>query len=106
MLEQLVAAWKARDQLSASGSFHHTPASWRNYLESLLHAERLFRAGRLAEAERAISLAGELKNEIEMLVAARPQPQPWSLALLEAQTAAAGGKAVDSATSPEVTVAP
>ena len=100
-LEQLVDAWKARDQLATSHSFHHTPASWRQYLESLLHAERLFRAGRLAEAERAIALAGELKNEIEMLVAARPQPQPWSLALLEAQTAAAGGRPVDSTTSPE-----
>jgi hypothetical protein len=79
--EQLWAAWDRRDTLERRMPFRHTPALWRRYLETLLHAERLLRAHQVADASARLKTLDDLERQLGEGLRGLPMEGPWSLAL-------------------------
>jgi len=57
--ERLVASYKKTDGYVSQRPYRYAPLAWREYLETLLRAERLYRAGLFEEGRKVITgLAG------------------------------------------------
>ena len=78
----LDAAWARRDTLQGHKPYRHTPVQWRRHLETLLHAERLVRAGEHGEADELLASLPTLEKTIVEATGGLPFRQHWSLALL------------------------
>jgi hypothetical protein len=88
MEKRLAEGWARRDELETRRPFRHAPIVWRRYLETLLRAERLSRAGQDAEAGTALGELAGLERRLAERVGGIPFDEPLSLALAEANWAA------------------
>jgi hypothetical protein len=102
--KQLNTAWASRDQLEVSVPYRYTPVAWRAYLETLLRAERLARAGRNDECKAALESLGALKLTISKRSRGWPVDRAWSLGLAQRlgdpakrEISAAASDAIDQA---------
>ncbi len=81
----LADEWAARDRMEKDFSpYRRTPAVWRRYLDSLLRAERLLRAGRPEEADYLLRSVSSLKLEMSERSGGWKLDRPWSLASIDA----------------------
>lgn len=99
-LDLLEAAWKARDGAAAWHPERHTPVLWARYLDALLRAERLLRAGRIDEMNEGLAQSARL---IETMHARRdgwPRARAWSLAEAERTARLLDGPALAAAEKP------
>lgn len=78
LLKRLEKAWTDRDAWQARKPYREIPRPWLRYLETLLRAERHFRAAEYGDAELTLNALPNLANE-----ARRVPPLQGSLAILE-----------------------
>ena len=86
--KRLGEGWVRRDELETRRPFRHAPLLWRRYQETLLRAERLWRAGQDAEASRILGDLAGLERKLTERLDAGAFGEPLSLALAEAVWAA------------------
>ncbi|AGA26729.1 hypothetical protein [Singulisphaera acidiphila] len=86
-LKRLERAWAERDGWQKRKPYRSAPRTWLRYQETLLRAERLFRAGESTEAESALNSLPNLASEVTRVPAF-----DGSLALLEKNAATASDK--------------
>jgi hypothetical protein len=79
-LAELRAGWEARDRLAALRPERHAGLLWRAYLDRLLRAEALLRAGRDADARGELAGARELAARVETRARGIVPPRAWTLA--------------------------
>lgn len=100
-LEALAIAWHQRDQMALSSPERHTPVLWVRYLDSLLRAEKLFRAGRATEMAETLSIASSLVEPMKARRDGWPRGRAWSLAE-SARDAGSADPAADERKQPKV----
>jgi hypothetical protein len=86
--KRLGEGWVRRDELETRRPFRHAPLLWRRYQETLLRAERLWRAGQDAEANGILGDLTGLERKLTERLGASAFGEPLSLALAEAVWAA------------------
>ncbi|WZP00762.1 hypothetical protein EP7_002413 [Isosphaeraceae bacterium EP7] len=80
---QHAAAWAAHDRLALRRPYRWSPSLWRQYEETLMHIERLDRAGRHDDALALLTTEPEAqRRRLEQGLNGPPVKDPWSLALL------------------------
>jgi Caspase domain len=86
--KRLGDGWVRRNELETMRPFRHAPLLWRRYQETLLRAERLWRAGQDAEAKGILGDLAGLERKLTERLDATAFAEPLSLALAEAAWAA------------------
>ena len=71
--KRLVACYQRREAIADQQPYRYAPLAWREYLETLLRAERLYRAGLFSEGGEIIKNVDGLEQDLKNPVAALPK---------------------------------